>query len=1102
MDLSLLQEFIAETGEHLEEMETNLLQLETEPDNRETLNDIFRCAHTIKGSAEYLGMERMAELSHKLENLLEILRHGESVTDREIMDTLMDAKDRLALLNEDLGRVQKEETDVRDLILRIDQLFAKASDQGGDEESPPDAEEASVIDEAFLTESFEKPPSDLECDSIETEKNRQYYDRVKVILYEMTRGEINPKNKGRILELLEEFIRVAACEADEALSRNLEKLRSQAESISFPDDAGDMLADLHRLMPQVHEGASFKAEESAFLITDDDPASKEPVADHGFPSLSAIEGFDDDEIYEEEYDDELFDIFFQHLKENLSLLAGEIEALETAEDQSDLLGKCLGYVDGLRSSANYMDYKKLSQLYERWIKDIGTAREALSQGQDPILARKGIRAFMESYVREILKRFSKHDLGVDLSGEDLLSIDTSKLGEEDLSSLGVTDEDTSEFSSSLTPEEESAEADEDLSAIDIPSELGDTLLVDDDMPVYHEDIQEEPSVAVLPDEEESWHEAEEAEPASRPQADYQGLFDELDDAFDGVAPPYEEHEPDVYQRDVEEKLTSPPHTRASDTPVFQPEPVQAIPTPQAVKPALSEGPPEPKEEKPAPDQAVPESGEVVKPATAPETLSEQAVKPAPAQAAFEPHEAGTSEDGHPGEDAEDVHEPSHPAMKRTLRVDAGKIDALMNQVGELVVSRAWFSQLYNEMRDLQDQLHHIGLDQREMKPVKALTFKLSEATVALGRVANELQEGVMKVRMLPIAQLFNRYPRLVRDLVHDTHGKKQIRLEIVGEETELDRMVIEEISDPLIHIIRNAVDHGCETVDERRMTGKPGECALKLESYHESNHVVIEISDNGRGIDPALVRKKALEKNFLTRDELDRMSPRELLSIIMKPGFSTSEQVSKTSGRGVGMDVVKKNVEKLNGTIEIESKVRVGTRIRIKIPLTLAIIQALLVRVGQDIFTIPLASVEETLRIFEHEISMIEGVEVIHLRDATLSLLRLSEIFGIEDGTRDTYKSFVVVVNTGMRRMGLVVDALIGQEETVIKPLVDYLQENSGFSGATILGDGRISLILDVYELINMSIGRQIKRKNRMNTFGELEESHLSQPVYEQRTIH
>lgn len=423
-------------------------------------------------------------------------------------------------------------------------------------------------------------------------------------------------------------------------------------------------------------------------------------------------------------------------------------------------------------------------------------------------------------------------------------------------------------------------------------------------------------------------------------------------------------------------------------------------------------------------------------------------------------------------------------IKQSIRVDAGKIDSLMNQVGELVVSRAWFSQLHVEMKGLQAHLQEsMRGDQRVMKPVKALSFRISEAIVALGRVANDLQEGVMKVRMLPIAQLFNRYPRLVRDLIHDVN--KQVKLEIIGEETELDKMVIEEIADPLIHIIRNAVDHGCEETGERHQAGKPEECTLCLRSYHESNHVVIEVSDDGRGIDPVKIKSAALEKGIAAQEELDRMTDRELVSLIMKPGFSTASKISRTSGRGVGMDVVKENIEKLNGTIEIDSRPGEGTRFRIKIPLTLAIIQALLVRVGMEIFTVPLTAVEETLRINKDEITTIENVECIYLRKSTLSLIRLAEIFNLRRADNDPERSFVVVVNTGMRRVGLVVDELIGQEETVIKPIVDYLQEKSGFSGATILGDGRISLILDVYELVNLSIGAQTKLKGYTEIPGE-----------------
>jgi len=343
-------------------------------------------------------------------------------------------------------------------------------------------------------------------------------------------------------------------------------------------------------------------------------------------------------------------------------------------------------------------------------------------------------------------------------------------------------------------------------------------------------------------------------------------------------------------------------------------------------------------------------------------------------------------------------------------------------------------------------------------------------------VANELQEGVMKMRMLPIAHLFNRYPRLVHDLVRD--NDKKVQLKIVGEETELDRMVIEEISDPLIHIIRNAVDHGIEIIPERKRLGKPEEGELLLEAYHESNHVIIEIRDDGKGIDPDLMKATALENGIVHREELEGVGPKELMALIMRPGFSTATQVTKTSGRGVGMDVVKKNIEKLNGIIEIDSQKGVETRFRIKIPLTLAIIRALLVRVGPEILAIPLSDVEETLRIFEGDTAMIEGVEVIHLRERTLALLRLSEIFNIPESPLDVGKKFVVVVDTGMSRVGLVVDALIGQEEAVKKPLEDYLHGGNVFSGAIILGDGRISLILDVYALVNITIGMQARRKH------------------------
>ena len=283
-----------------------------------------------------------------------------------------------------------------------------------------------------------------------------------------------------------------------------------------------------------------------------------------------------------------------------------------------------------------------------------------------------------------------------------------------------------------------------------------------------------------------------------------------------------------------------------------------------------------------------------------------------------------------------------------------------------------------------------------------------------------------------------------------------------------------------MHIIRNSIDHGIETITERERSGKPTIGTLRLEAYHEGNHVVIKVIDDGKGIDIERIKKKALEKQLLAYDEIERMSDKELTSLIMQPGFSTAPEITRTSGRGVGMDVVKKNVEKLNGTLEVESIFGIQTQIQIKIPLTLAIIPALLVGVSDDLFTIPLSTVDETIRLNKNNIFKIEGIEVFHLRDETIPLLRLTEVFNIES-KKETDKEFAVIVKTGDTQIGLVVDELIGREEVVIKPLEDYLQERTGFSGATILGDGGISLILDIYELIDLCKNKQA-RKNTMNS--------------------
>jgi len=325
----------------------------------------------------------------------------------------------------------------------------------------------------------------------------------------------------------------------------------------------------------------------------------------------------------------------------------------------------------------------------------------------------------------------------------------------------------------------------------------------------------------------------------------------------------------------------------------------------------------------------------------------------------------------------------------------------------------------------------------------------------------------MKTRMLPIGRVFNRFPRMIRDLSRELN--KKIELVMSGEETELDKSIVEEIGDPLVHIIRNSADHGIEMPDVRVAAGKSETGIVELKAYHEGNSIVIEINDDGKGLDPLMLKSKAVEKGVISEKEADAMSDKEAYGIIFKPGFSTAAKITNVSGRGVGMDVVKTNIEKLNGIIEIDSQVGKGTTIKLKIPLTLAIIQALLVGVQEEFFAIPLSSVLETVRITQDDIFLVEGKSVLRLRNEVLSLVKLSDIFGIETTMEESDNLYVVIIGLADAKIGVVIDRLIGQEEIVIKSLGYYLKGIEGIAGATIRGDGKVTLIVDVAALMQMA---------------------------------
>ena len=383
--------------------------------------------------------------------------------------------------------------------------------------------------------------------------------------------------------------------------------------------------------------------------------------------------------------------------------------------------------------------------------------------------------------------------------------------------------------------------------------------------------------------------------------------------------------------------------------------------------------------------------------------------------------------------------PKKQHQSQSVRVDIEKLDTLMNLMGELVINKV--------------RLEQIGQTHR-------LT-DLMETLEQMDRVTGDLQNIVMKVRMVPVSQVFNRFPRMVRDIAKELN--KDINLTVEGEETELDRTVIDEIGDPLMHLLRNSLDHGVEHPDDREKKGKPRTGEVGLIARHEGNNVVIMVTDDGAGIDAEKIRAKAVEKGLYTQDEADALSDADAVRIIFAPGFSTADHITDISGRGVGMDVVRSKIESLGGHVDVETKIDEGSVFKIKLPLTLAIIQALLVKVQEEMYAIPLGSIDSTINIHPDDIKTVQNQAVIVLRGQIIPIINLSTALQVPRTTEeDNDDIFVVVVYIGERKAGIVVDNLIGQQEIVIKTLGKLLSGLKIFSGATVLGDGRVALILDV----------------------------------------
>ena len=431
--------------------------------------------------------------------------------------------------------------------------------------------------------------------------------------------------------------------------------------------------------------------------------------------------------------------------------------------------------------------------------------------------------------------------------------------------------------------------------------------------------------------------------------------------------------------------------------------------------------------------------------------------PAPASAAAKPKPtASAAKAASAAAPAGEAHKSSS-----TIRVDHERLDHLMNLIGELIINRNRYTLI---ARSLEGGGENVNISE--------VAQSLSETTYAMARISDDLQDTIMKVRMVPVSSVFSRFPRLVRDL--SRKSGKEVDLIMEGEETELDKSVVEVIGDPLVHLIRNSVDHGIESEDVRLAAGKAPKGKVTLRAFHKGNSVAIEIEDDGKGIDPDKMREVAIRKGVITPEEAAQLDDREAMELIFAPGFSSAEKITDISGRGVGMDVVRTNIKNLKGSVNTYSEVGKGTRFTLSLPLTLAIIDALMVNVSGQMYAIPLDAVSETTKIEFERLTDVKGRKAVTLRGEVLGIVELSEMLGLPrtDPLPDVLS--VVVIHDNERRLGLVVDQLLERQEIVIKPLGAYLGDLKGISGATIMGDGSVILILDPHEIYLMSTSKAV----------------------------
>ncbi len=924
IDQEMWQDFVVEAEENMQELEPNLLLLEQDPSNISLLNDCFRNMHSIKGAANYMGLENTAKLSHRMETLFDRVRQGDINLAENAMNVLFDGIDRVKRLVREAAESHEEKSDIADILEMLDAVLAGENDEDTDSVSVGEPESAALDDS--VGGEIEDGEDDAELLAI-------FVEELQSRMRQMEQLASNaPVERQVVEEMIRDMIRVTNYIGREELLNELETEKDAASSDN--SEAGDLLGKeaINGLVQRLSE--LFSSHLGPDFSTPPDSAGEIGLAG--------------------EEDEELYSIFLEFVQEEGRPLADIPQ-----EPDSEWLELCRMAVEKLTASAHYMDYHDVVSLLEEWDERLVEALSSMTED----------KPFNGEPLRRLWARFCAMLPGL----ENYLGYAEGESGKPD----------------------------------DI--------------------VLENQSDTVSAEEGASDGTAED------------DAFVAMDNLFDGMIP--------------ESGDSKTEYDSAGD----------GFPQGQKAFKGL--------------DSALDSM------------FSDANGDGGGAQQTFQPAEDSVSDAHNFGLPAESADRPvaspdasargGMAAGSKLVRVDLAKVEGLLEDVGELVVLRATMLQIADDMKELYSRwLEERRLSSAEIKPLKQIMIRTAEQTATLEKVVHQLQDGVMKMRMLPVGTLFKRYPRLIRDLSRKLD--KKVELRVYGEGTALDKRVIEHITDPLQHIVRNAVDHGIENPDVREKQGKSATGTLTLSADQEGNFVVIKISDDGRGLDREAIIQKAVSNGIINGETARTMSDERVWNMIFLPGISTASSISDTSGRGVGMDVVKNNIERLGGQISVSSSPGRGTSITLRIPLTLAIIQTLLVRVGDQNMAVPLSAVQETFRIYDDEISSIEGFEIISLRQETLPLIRLGHVFRGTGAEENPEKLFIVRVKMQDMEAGLAVDRFVGQQEVVIKPLADYLTDQPGFSGATILGDGTVALILDIPAVLERARNFTLKRQQIM----------------------